>query len=161
MNGKTPNDGFTLVECLIAATILTVAVLAVSAAIGSAQAQVHYALKTQQAVRLAEALMGRILALPYNDPDGVSSPGPEAGESSVWKFDNMDDFDGYAESAGQIKDAAGNPFPAEYQIFSRSVTVRYETVSVPGLGNIPGLRATVTVRDPAGVTWTLSRFVGA
>jgi len=162
VNRKTRNDGFTLAECLIAATVLTIAVLAVSVAINSAQAQMHYALKTQRAMRLAEELMGRILALPYDDPDGPSSPGPEPGERSVWKFDNMDDFDGYAESAGQIKDAAGNLFPAEYQIFSRSVTVRYETVSVPGLSSsLPGLRATVTVQDPDGVTWTLTRFVGA
>jgi hypothetical protein len=106
--------------------------------------------------------MQRIVSLPYTDAGGVQTPGPEAGETSPSKYDNMDDYHLYAEAAGQIKNAGGVLMPAEYQVFSRQVTAQYGASTVTGLGGpLAGLSVTVTVTDGKGSTWTLTRFVPA
>ncbi len=152
--------GFTLVEALVAAVILLIGVMAISVAVSSGQMQMYHAVHAQRGAQLAGELMARVLALPYFDPDGASAPGPEVGETSVLDFDNADDFHGYSQAPGQVRDVAGNLYPASFQVFSRSVTVEYGSESVPGLGNpIPGLTVTVTVQDSKGLTWTSTRFV--
>jgi hypothetical protein len=69
-------------------------------------------------------MIEQILRLPFHDPDGSGSdyiPGPEAGD-----FDNIDDFHGYVESQGQVKDSTGTVFTDPiYANFSRSVTCEY------------------------------------
>ena len=72
----------------------------------------------------------------------------------------MDDFHGYSQAPGEVRDAAGSLHPPLFQLFSRSVTVEYGSETVPGLGDpIPGLTVTVTVQDGKGLTWTSMRFV--
>lgn len=152
--------GFTLVESLVAAAVLSVAVAAIAAAIMAGLMQGQHAGHAQRAVRLAEDMTEYILSLPYYDPQGSSNPGPEAGEIQPTGFDNADDFHGYGEPAGQVKDPGGTLYPEDYQVFSRRVTAEYGSQTVPGLGNpIPGLTVTVTVQDQAGRTWSLTRFV--
>ena len=155
-----PAKGFTLAESLIAAVALAIIVLAISAAILAGQTQMHEAAHAQRAMSLAEELIESALALPYEDPDGPSSLGPEADEMSVSDFDNADDYHGYVESAGGLTDAAGSAYPDDFQRFSRTVTAEYDKETVPGLGGAqPGLTITVTVTDQRGRTWNLTRFI--
>lgn len=159
MKQGTRENGFTLVESMIATVVLAIIVLSVSVAVTSGQKQMHEAMHAQRAIGLAEELLESILALPYHDPDGNSSPGPEADELSVSDFDNADDFHGYSEQAGEVMDAAGVAYPVEYQLFSREVTAQYDSHTVPGLGApIAGLTVAVTVRDKTGRTWSLTHF---
>ena len=152
--------GFTVAECLVAMGILAMTVLAVLPAISTGQSAMHYAAVAQMAARLAEETMERVLACPYYDSLGVQTPGPESGETGPATFDNMDDWHGYAEVAGGIRDLAGSLLPPEYQFYSRSVTVVYGSQSLPGLGAaMSGLTVTVTVRHKSGPVWTLQRFV--
>lgn len=152
--------GFTLAETLIAAVVLACAVTAIAMAITAGQVQLHHSVNSQSAVRLTEELVERILALPYADPDGESALGPEVGEIGPLDFDNADDFHGHTEAAGELRDVAGSLYPQSYQQFSRSVSARYESITVAGLGGpIPGLTVTVTARDLKGQTWTLTRFI--
>ncbi len=152
--------GMTLVEALLASVILAVAVAAISQAVLAGQMQAYHALHRRRAVDLAEALMEEVLRLPYNDPDGTSSPGPEAGETDRGRFDNIDDYNGFGEAAGTLVDLADAPYDSAYQGFSRSVTVAAASETVAAFGSaIPGMSITVAVTDDSGTTWTLQQFV--
>lgn len=143
----------------MASTILALCVLAITHAVTAGQEQTHFAMHEMRAMSLAEALMEEIQDLPYNDPDGASVAGPEAGESSRSLFDNCDDFHDFAEAAGQVKDLAGAAYPTEFSKFTRSVTAAYATLSLPTLGDTEGLNVTITIGDGTGKTWTLQRFI--
>ena len=160
MGQKDGQGGFTLVESLIGAIVLAVAMIAVSVAVTSGHMQSQHALHAQRALRLAEELMEFILALPYHDPQGDSAPGPETGEAGLSDFDNADDLHGFTMQDGAIANMAGEPHPPEYQIFGRSVWAEYVSRNVDGLGDpIFGLSVTVAVWDTRGRMWTLTRFI--
>lgn len=146
----------TLVECLIASSILVFAVLAISQAVVAGQMQATDALHRARALQLAEAMMDEVLALPYTDPNG----GSEAGRGS---FDNLSDYNGLSEAAGALADASGAVYGAPFQNFSRTVSVVSANggagITVTGFGNaLPGLTITVRVQDSAAATWTLTSF---
>jgi hypothetical protein len=128
-----------LVESLIASAVLTLVVLAVLSSIVAGQANASQALHTQRAVRLAEEMIERILAVPYG---------------------NIASFNGYQESPGGIKDIAGSLYPSDYQVFRRQVATQSLSQSVGGLGSpITGTTVTVTVEDAKGLRWVVTRFV--
>lgn len=155
---RTHRGGLTLVECMIATGILSVAVLAVSEAIVAGHAHSRSAMQSAEAADLASALMEEILALAYHDPQGPAALGPDAGESTRLQFDNCDDFHGLSEEAGGLHDAAGKTLPAELQSYARSVTAAYTTLNVTGLGSVLGLSVQVSVSD-GGQTWSINRFI--
>lgn len=151
--------GFTVAESMIAVLVLSITVAALSQAVVSGQMQGYAALHQERASMLAEELMERILALPYHDPQGAETAGPDDGEGSADLFDNMDDYDGFTEEAGELTDANGQAFAAAFAPFSRQVTCDYQSVTLNGLGGaIDGLRITVQVQDDKGQTWTLTWF---
>jgi len=153
-------QGFTLVEVLIASAILSFATLAIVQAVAAGQAQTLDALKRARADALAEVMLEEVLSKPYNDPEGEATFGPDAGEAGRADFDNIDDYHGYAEPAGALADHAGAAYPAGYQVFDRAVTVVAETNSVSDLGGAhTGVRVTVTVSEPNGRSWIVERFV--
>lgn len=150
---------FTLVECLAAMMVLSVAVLAVVEAISVAQTHAYEALQAERALALAEALAEEIVALPYTDPEGVSAPGPESGEARL-TFDNADDFHNFNEAAGNVADAQNVLYAGPYQQFSRSVTAGYTSETIAALGGtINGLAVTVTVTDSVGRSSIVTRFI--
>ena len=153
--------GFTLVEVMLASAVLAIAVVGLSQAIVSGQAQTYDGMHSARAVSLAEALMDEILAEPYVDLNGDTTPGPDTGETTRLSFDCIDDFNGYAESSGTLRDLGGTLYPELFQAFDRSVAVTYTTVNYPLLGgDRGGMHITVTVTDPGGGrTWTLDRFI--
>jgi len=157
--GASRFRGLTLLEALTATIVLAGATLAICVAINVASAQSDYALHAQRGSELANELMERIAALPYYDPGGVQTPGPEAGETGPALYDNADDYHGYVELPKHISNRAGTLYPAEYQVFTRSVTAQYGNQTVAGLGTLVGLNVTVTVKDGAGDTWTVTRFI--
>ncbi len=155
-----PSRGFTLPEVLIASAILAFTVAAVSHAIVAGQMATYAALHDARAIGLAETLLDEVLALPYDDPDGASAAGPESGESDRHDFDNLDDYHAYSQAAGAIVDLADTAYPDEFQSFTRSVTASYESLTVPTMGGShSGLTVTVTVSEPGGRTWTLTRWI--
>lgn len=156
MRDPVQHRGLTLVECLLASAILAFAVVALSQAVVAGQMQTVDALHRARAMELGEALMEEVLRLAYTDPNG---PG-EVGRSN---YDDLQDFNGFSESAGSLNDAAGVAYGAPFQGFSRSVSVVPANggsgISVTGLGSaLPGLMATVTVQDATGTSWVLTRF---
>ena len=153
--------GFTLPEALLASAVLATVVIAVGQAVVAGQMQGYAGAHDRRAILVAEDLLERVLALPYADPDGLSTSGPEADEAGFQTFDNSDDYDGYAEEAGALLDGAGQPYLVEgYETFRRNVTVTYETINIPGLAAAhPGLMVRVLVEDGSGRGWRLERFV--
>lgn len=158
--------GFTLAEVLMAIAILGFVVAVLTHAVAAGHTQVHDALHQARALFLAESLMEEIVRLPYADPDdGSTTLGPESGDNQRDRYDNADDYHGYPktpaiEQSGQLKDLHGTAYPASYQVFSRTVTCQQVTQSVPELGGtLEGLQITVTVTDPDGRSWVLTRFL--
>lgn len=122
--------GFTLIEALIASTIL--AVVAASAALPfvAGTQQVQESAKLENAVALGEALMEEILARPFfEEGQRTATPGPEADETRRDLFDSIDDFHGLSESAGDMRDYL-NAVIADEDLadFRRTVTAEYVTM---------------------------------
>lgn len=152
--------GFTLAEVLIASGVLAFAVAAITQAIVAGQMQTYEALHNWRGLCLVEAMLDEVLRLPYNDPQGGASPGPDAGETNRSAYDNSDDYQGYSEAAGSVADVAGAAYADKFSVFSRSVTAAYTQQTVPGMGNpIDGLQVAVTVTDDRGMTWSITRFI--
>ena len=126
----TSKRGFTLAEAMMAVVVLGIAASSVLLPFISGAAVRAEGINRTLAARLASDLMEQILRLPFHDPNDETSYdlGPEAGD-----FDNIDDFDGYAEPQGQVKDVTG----AVYANFSRDVTCEYHAMSPqPAPGSI-------------------------
>lgn len=151
--------GLSLMECMIATAILSVSVVAVTEAIMSGQAQSHHTVRSAQAMALAEALMEEIIALPYADPQDTVALGPDTGETTRPLYDNCDDFHGYTELPGELRDAMGQLLPQQAQAFRRSVTAAYTSITVPQFGTAAvGLNVQVTVSD-GKQSWSINRFI--
>lgn len=152
--------GLTLVEVVIAMTILAFAVLVIVQMVSAGQAQTYAALHDLRALSLAEAMLEEVVSLPFDDPDGASNAGPESGETSRALFDNADDFHGFTEDPGALADASGDLYPREYQAFTRSVRVVASTTNVAELGGaVTGQTITVTVIDASGRVWSVDRLI--
>jgi hypothetical protein len=113
------------------------------------------------AARLASDLMEQILRLPFHDPNDAASYslGPESGD-----FDNIDDYDGYEELQGQVKDVNGEVFSdSSYTRFSRSVTCEYAYVppqpEETDASKCEFIRVTVQVRFSGRPIATIVRLV--
>lgn len=156
----TPSRGFTLLEVMVASSILLVIVLAVSHAVTAGQQHGDAALSDSRAAALAEATLDEVLALPYTDPDGDTTEGPDTGETTRDTFDAIDDFDGWTEAAGSITDPSGTDWPDTYQTLSREVSATYGSVTIASLGGTTtGIDLIVTVTDAAGREFTITRFI--
>ena len=152
--------GFTLTEAMLAVTVLGFAAAGVLLPFVSGDAVRAEGIRKMLGAGLAGDLMEQILRLPFHDPQGTNySPGAEAGD-----FDNVDDFHGYTELQGQVKDAMGVVFTdPKYGNYSRSVTCVYATVPPQPAQTDPSkcnfILVTVRVDYSGKNVATLSRLV--
>ncbi len=110
----------------MAAGLLAISITAITMPFtAAAMAEMEDAKRTI-ASALAREMMEEILALDYYDPDGPTLPGPESDEMSRSDFDNLDDYDGYTEPAGEVRGLGGTIIddPAARSL-SRTVTATY------------------------------------
>jgi MSHA pilin protein MshD len=123
------SHGFTLLESLLAAVVLAMAVAAITMPFAAGAQNARTDATRSLAVCLAEEMMEEILLKPFYDPAGVSTPGPEAGETRA-TFNCIDDYDGYYEGPGNIASFDGVKLNTpESQGMSRQVTASYVYVS--------------------------------
>ncbi|MCS7184606.1 MAG: hypothetical protein NZ870_01595 [bacterium] len=164
--------GVTLVEVIIAATILTLALIPLLRLIITILQRSTDLQKKSIASQLAQDLMSEIVSRRWDEnahsmgytPDG-SPPqgevdlrsinlGPDSGETSKSFYDDVDDFNGYSDGRGtqiSIVDATGRVLP-EYRFFNRRVIVSYYDIrsSSEVLERTNYKIATVIVEDEAG-----------
>ena len=97
--------GFTLAEALLASTILAIVGATTTLPFVAGVQRTNEAARLEQAVSLGQAMMEEVLARPFFEPGmRTPAPGPGPGETSRDKFDNLDDFHGFTESATGLKD---------------------------------------------------------
>lgn len=151
--------GFTALETLLAAGILAIVAAAVSGALSAGRMQSRNAQDTVHASMLARALMDEIIRLPYTDPHGYTSLGPDSGENSRAQYDNIDDYHNYTDGPSNLSDLLGNVYPSELQGFTRSGVMTPTSFSPPGWPMSPtGLLITVTVRKNGATLVILQRI---
>ena len=87
--------GFTLLEAAFTIIIIGTGALAILAAQQAFHKENDWAQRTGTAALLANELRELTLSLPLHDPiTGVTTLGPEAGETDVADYDDLDDFAG-------------------------------------------------------------------
>jgi len=146
---------FTALEALTAAAILAILTAATSGALVAGRAQSQLARDTLSASFLAQAMMDEVMRLPFNDPNGYTTMGPDPPDTSRGLYNNIDDYSGYTDgnanwagtgATSTMSDFAGNAYPASYQEFQRTVTMTAISSSPTGWGRtLNGLLVTVAV----------------
>src|SRR4051812_32232603 len=84
--------GLTIVECMIAMTILSVIVLVTCYTLAAGQQHIYEGNRLATAVRLGRDLLEEITARGYRDPSGTTNFGPESDELTRAAFDDVDDY---------------------------------------------------------------------
>ena len=140
--------GVTLVELVIAITIVAIAATAVMGAMSTVTTRTADAMVQQQAVALAQAYLEEVLQRPVGDPDGIE---PESGRGS---WDDIDDYNGLADTGA--RDQFGNAI-AELSGYNVTVAV-VPTSAMTGVPSTAARRVDVTVTGPGGVTVALSGY---
>ena len=142
----------TIVEALLAMTILSIIVLALTYATAAGHQHLRAGETGLRAVSVAEDLIEEILSRPYHGSGGT-----------VRADYHLDDYDGFEEELGEdeLTDFTGAAYGEAYQAFGRSATVSEQQHTLAELGGtqVQGKKVTVTVEDGRGQVWTLRRFV--
>ena len=165
-NNHERRGGFSLAEAMIATVVLGVAAAGVLLPFASGAGIRAEGMRRTLATKLAGDLMEEIITKPFHDPDGSLydyNPGPDAGEATFADFDNLDDFHGYTEPQGQVKDVSGAVFSdSNYANFGREVSCQYVTVpQQPPLeeDQCNFIRVTVRVKYSGDEIASLSRLI--
>ena len=104
--GRTRLGGFTLIETALATIIVGVGVLSIVSAQQAFHSENAWATNASIATRLGNEIREMTLNLPQHDPvTGSLFWGPEANETTVAAYDDLDDFDG-TQGNGLIFSAA-------------------------------------------------------
>jgi len=155
------NRGLTFLEILISLIIFTVAMLGIFQIFNVALDAQHRARQEIIAINLARGLTAEIMAKNFVDPDEPTNNalGLNPGESfsNRQTLDDVDDYNGYDESAAGYPTTVGNQAMngsvvgiPDYSGFSRSVNVVYcdSNINCPAAGPSDYKRARVTVNNP-------------
>jgi type II secretory pathway pseudopilin PulG len=163
MNHATNRRGFTLVEAMLAAVILSMTVCCVLAPFVAGAQNDQDNAKAVLASALAQELMEDILTMPFADPQtpDALTPGPDAGETADPRtFDNVDDYDGLYEPPGSFADRPVSG-PVARDLWRRAA-VGYVYVPGQDAGQPPSFcRVTVTVGGGPAELVRLTRLVYA
>jgi prepilin-type N-terminal cleavage/methylation domain-containing protein len=159
-SARARRQAMTLVECMVAISILSGVALVTAWTLSSGAQNVARADHASRGARLGRDLMEEIRSKAYDDPNQTPLFGPESGETTRAAFDDLDDYNGWTESAGSLQTAAGETYDADDQRFSRSVTVTDVSQSVSDLGTtVAGRLVTVVVKHQSGEQWQFVQFI--
>jgi type II secretory pathway pseudopilin PulG len=138
--------GFTAIEALFASVLLAILTAAVSGALMAGRQQTKLARDTLNASFLGQSLMDEIMRLPFSDPSGYTTMGPDVNETSRALYNNVDDYSGYTDGPSNLADIAGQAYSTTYQAFKRTVTMSAVSTSPSGWNRtVTGLLVTVSV----------------
>lgn len=142
------NRGLTLIELVVAITIVAIAATAVLGALSTNTARGANTMVRQQAVAIAEAYLEEILLQPVAAPVGVPTPTLRA------NFNDVDEYNGLVDVGAC--DQYGNPLPG-LSAYTVSVAV-VQTAALTGVSAANARRIDVSVTDPTGVLVSLSGY---
>lgn len=140
--------GFSLIELIVAITIVAIGVSAVLAAHAAIATRSADAMVRQQAVAIAESYLEEIQLKPFADPDGVE------GETARTGWDDVDDYAGLDDNG--IRDQNGNAIAA-LAAYRATVSVQ-STTALTGVPSTAARRIDVTVTGPQNVSVKLSGY---
>ncbi len=146
--GPRAARGVTLIELVVAITIVAIAATAVLGAMSAITGRGADAMVRQQEVAIAEAYLEEILLEPVAPPAGAPAP---TGRAS---FDDVDQYNGLVDVGAH--DQFGNPIPnlANYTV---SVAVTQST-ALSGIAAADARRIDVTVTNPAAGSVSLTGY---
>jgi len=128
----------TLLESLIATTILSVVVLAVAAALNASQKLAFEGRQRVMGVNAADDLMIELMTVPYAQ---------------------IKNYHGLDQAPGEMLTIDGESYPASYAVIGRSVEVVSENITEPGLGiTVAGVMITVRSDDGKHTLAEISAF---
>jgi len=146
--GARAARGLTLIELVVAITIVAIAATAVLGALSTITSRGANTMVRQQAVAIAEAYLEEILLQPVAAPVGVPAPTGRA------NFNDVDEYNGLLDVGAC--DQFGNPLPG-LSGYTVSVAV-VQTSALAGIAPANARRIDVSVTDPTGVLVTLSGY---
>jgi type II secretory pathway pseudopilin PulG len=157
MRGQPRNPGraFTLVEALLAVVILGMTVTAITVPFTAGAQEAVEDARQNLCVSLAQDLVEEIMSKNFADTDGAADD-----TKGRWFWDDMSDYNGYTEAAGNIhtadKTLVNDPLAAK---LSRIATVVPYPIP-PGTGAPTGqfLKVTVEVRNNGNTVLILTRL---
>lgn len=132
-------SGFTLLEAMMASSLLFVIVVAVLSAITSGQQHAYESHVRIAGTLAAEDLMGRLATESYN---------------------NLASWNGHTEAVGAMTDIKANAMPEMFDMIGRNVTVTTSLETLPNGVKVRGSVITVNAYDNTGrAVCTLKQFV--
>jgi len=140
--------GVTLIELLVSIIIVSIAATAVLGVLAMTTAGSADPMIRHQAAAIAEAYLEEILLRPMTDPDGVD------GEIARADFDDLDDYDGLADTGA--RDQFGNLI-AGLGSYNIAVSVT-QSSALPSVPAADVLRIDVVVSMGADVSFPLSGY---
>ncbi|NOZ12491.1 MAG: prepilin-type N-terminal cleavage/methylation domain-containing protein [Acidobacteria bacterium] len=160
---KSGRKGFTLIETVIAIVVIGIAVTGIIGVIMNNVQEGARPFLEIKGVELGQAMMDEILLKRWDEdtplgggriPVSEANIGTEAGESGRTDFDDVDDYNGYADgvSGEPLKNELGTDISADFKGYSRSVSVDfYKPTGAPAsLDTKNYKRIRVTVTTPMG-----------
>lgn len=136
---RSPQRGLTLIELVVAITIIAIAAAAVLGAMSAITSRGADAMIRQQEIAIAQSYLEEILLQPVVAPAGAPAP---TGRGS---FDDVDQYAGLVDSGAH--DQFGNPIPG-LSAYTVSVAVN-PTSALSGIASTDARRIDVTVSNPA------------
>jgi MSHA pilin protein MshD len=147
-NTASPSQrGFTLIELVIAITVISIAVTGVMAALSSVAMRSAQGLILEQANTIADAYLEEIRSKPFQDPDGVS------GETTRALFDDIQDYNGLTDVGARDQRGVALAGLDQY-----TITVRLTATALSVIPATDVRRVDVSVRHRNGVTVNLSSY---
>lgn len=147
--------GFTLIEVLVATALVGSAMIAGVYASTNATRSVRISHERAVGQMLVNDLASEIITLEFEDPDGSPRFGPEPGETRRSDYDDIDDYDGFAEA--NPTDWMGDPIPAA-DGWKRVVSVSMATSDGRTTSNSTNTgikRVSIMALAPSGARFTL------
>lgn len=160
-HARSRRRGFTLIEALIASTVLAAVVVAVGASLSASVRQSAVLEQETTGLMLARQLMEEIAARPFLDPDTGTASSREASRAL---YDNVGDYAGYQDTISAAQPATTIQGKAAAvtggKPYARSVAVQFRATAT-GTATSSGNFAlvTVTVTMPDGRNVSVSRMV--
>jgi MSHA pilin protein MshD len=145
---KRRQSGVTLVELVVAITIVAVAVTSVLGAMGMIATHSADAMVMHQATAIAESYLEEATLKPVEDPDGADGEGDRA------DYDDVDDYAGLADAGPRTPDGDAIDGLADYTV---RITVE-NSDALPDVDAARVRRVDVTVTHATGVSATLTGY---